>query len=104
MKLISLKRSKKETKELNTPKSVGSDDDGYPWGTRLNFEKDIIDKIKALQTITAGTEVKIQAIGYVSNVSTSESAKGPEHQTVEIQIQQIEIKDNTNAEASFDEN
>lgn len=107
--MINLKRS---VKEIKKEKTVGIDSGGYiekyPWGTRLRFNEDLIDKVKSLQTIASGTEIIINAKAFICEVSTNETApypgkKGKKNVNVEIQITDIDIKDNMDAEASFNE-
>lgn len=107
--MINLKRSLKEIKK---EKTVGIEPGGYtekyPWGTRINFNEELIDKVKILQSIGSGTEINIKAKAFICEVRTNESADGPGKQgkknvNVEIQITDIAISDNSDAEASFDE-
>lgn len=105
--MISLKLSKKDRKK-DQPETIGYDDNKYPWGTRIRFNEELIDKVKILETIGSGTEVNIDAKAFICEVSTNESAEGPgkqgkKNQNVEIQITHIKISDNSGAEASFDE-
>jgi hypothetical protein len=88
--MIDLKNTKKQKKEINEAPS--SEESRYPWGTRLRFEKPQLDKMDVLKKADAGDKVKITAIGKVIEVSSSASENGRDHQSVEIQIQKIEIE------------
>lgn len=106
--MINLKRSKKKIKEITKPEVAGGYEESYPYGTRLSFNEDLIDKIKLLQDLDSGTELKIEAKAFACEVRTNESSKTPgkpgkKNVNVEIQVTDIDIKDAGNAEASFDE-
>ena len=69
------------------------DREEYPWGLRLRFEKEQTDKIPVFKTIAAGSKVKVQCIGKVVEVRTTDAEKGRDRHSVEIQIQKVGIED-----------
>jgi len=96
MKLFSMKLPKMTKKKLKEkPINPPMDREEYPWGLRLNFGKKETEKIPALKNIAAGAKVKIQGIGKVIEVRTTDTdaEKGPARHNVEIQIQKIGIED-----------
>ena len=106
MKLVDLKRPKKTKKELgkDSVPSTGPDEDQYPWGLRLNFDKAEIDKIKALKGIPAGAKVKVTAIGKVVEVSITDRTNNNNRHRVEIQLQKVGIEDQSKTkEAIFED-
>lgn len=105
--MISLKRPKKKKEQPDSIEPVGNQE-GYFWGSQLSFDEAIIDKIKVLEEIRSGTKVKIEALAFISEVRTSEYAKGPgktatKNQSVTIQLTKIDIVEINEAEKSFDE-
>lgn len=102
--MIDLKLTKKDKKEREKemqPKvSEGPD---YPYGSRLLFENDSIEKIKALQGVEVGTIVKISAVGKVIEISVEDREGSDKRRRVEIQIQEIDVKNSEDAKSAFDE-
>ena len=79
---------------------IDSGRDQYPYGTRLDFQKTEVDKIKILQTIQAGAMVEIKAKAKVTNVRVENDEKSQKRHDVEIQIHKIDI---TNTKFEEDE-
>ena len=106
MKMVDLKRPKKTKKQMEK-ESVplnGPDEDLYPWGLRLNFDKAEIDKIPALKGIPAGGQVKVTAIGKVVEVSITDRTNNNKRHRVEIQLHKVGIEDQSKTkEAIFEE-
>lgn len=93
--MIDLKIPKKTKKERDK-EMIGSypNEDQYPWGARLDFNKEEIDKIKALKTAKAGDKVSISAIGKITRVEVTDAENGRSRHQVQIQVQKIEISNN----------
>ena len=70
--MINLKQPK-QNKKSDSAEPVAYHED-YPYGTQLSFDEPIINKIKVLEEIGSGTKVKIDALAFISEVSTSEYA------------------------------
>uniref|UniRef100_A0A6H1ZKH3 Putative capsid protein n=1 Tax=viral metagenome TaxID=1070528 RepID=A0A6H1ZKH3_9ZZZZ len=102
--MISLKRSKKDIKKANKEMSVGpSMGEEYPYGTRLRFEKEEIDKIDGLKNVNAGDSISLKAIGTITGVSIRDSDKGEGSRTVEIQIEKISVDHETEEKKGFND-
>lgn len=90
------KKTKKEMEESMRPSVGYEDQDRYPYGLCLNFGKEEVEKIKSLQGLNAGDQVKVEGMGYVKEVSISESGdgKGKEktRHRVEIQITSVGVE------------
>jgi hypothetical protein len=95
MKLIDMKmpkKTKEELKEMDMPSTIGSEQDAYPYGLNISFEKESIDKIPFLQSVEANTPILIQATGFIKEVSIQDTAeKGRSRHRVEIQLQKVGI-------------
>jgi len=61
----------------------------WPYGLRLSFEKEQIDKLPSLKNYKVGDVVSIQAKATVTQVSSTERQKGSDRYTVEMQIEKI---------------
>ena len=104
MKLINLKRSKKEAKAKDTAIEVGGDHEYYPWGFSINLNQETIPKFKALKNIDKiGGTVEIHAIGKINSISISEHEGSGKSQDMRIQIQKINIIRKGSDKDSFDE-
>ncbi len=104
-KLVDMKIPKKTKAEMKKEHSIGyyGEDDRYPYGLKLRFEADQIDKIPALKTVNAGDMVNIAAMGKVTEVRVTDKDKGKNRHSVEIQIQSIGIPDGKNFKDAFKE-
>ena len=112
MKLVDMKLPKKTVKEMKQELKTSPNDldngPEYPYGLTLSFKKESIDKLKLLQNVKANAEVKIQATGYVREVSILDTAdEERKRRRVEIQITAIGITNDKAeedaAEEAFDE-
>lgn len=63
----------------------------YPWGLRITFETDQVDKMPELKTAEAGEPVKLMGMGKVINVRMSDGVGNKTHQ-VEIQLHKVAVK------------
>jgi hypothetical protein len=88
--MVSLKLSKKKKKENYVPEvSIKSQPD-YPWGTSLRLENDLIKKL-GVEGMKAGDMVSITGIGKVTEIHVTDRDKEKKYESMEIQIQEIEI-------------
>lgn len=101
--MINLELSKTEKKKMNQPMEASLSGEEYPYGTRLRFENESIQKIAVLKDIKAGTMLDIKAIGKVIEVRITDQEKGKNYENVEIQIQKVDIGKANEAEESFKE-
>ncbi len=96
MDLVDIKRPKKSEKEIKKEATIGYpvNEDRYPYGTCLTFDKEEIEKLDVLKNVKADETVEIQAVGFVKEVAitdTSEKSGDRKRHRVEIQIQKIGI-------------
>jgi len=95
MALVDLKLPKKTKTELSKDCCVGcpsSDQDAYPWGFQLRFEKEQIDKMPEVKTFKVGDKVLITAEARVTEIRTTEKQSGKDSWTTEIQIEKIDCQ------------
>jgi len=100
--MIDLKLSKKDKKVMKEAYAEPIDNE-YPYGTRLRFEYEALQKVPVLKDTKAGTILDIKAIGKVLEVRITDDEKGKNYESVEIQIQKIDIGNANEAEESFKE-
>ena len=100
MPMVNLKRSKKEMEaEKKKYQSMGPmDEDVYPYGLRLEFDEDLIKKIKYLKTAKGGEIVDIQGVAKITEVKITDTGKGRDPKHISIQLQKIDIGSNTKAD------
>ena len=102
MKMVDVKRPKK--KEANSvDRSVGIADEPYPWGLKLNFEEPEINKIKVLDAVKVGDQVKIQAVGKVTTISMESAEKGKRYHNVSVQLTSVAVDKDGGFDESFAE-
>ncbi len=93
MAMVSLKRTKQEKKDYvkGMAAPVSSSREDYPWGTRLDFDKDMLDKLGIdLTQIKADQEVTFTAKATVCNLSISAGSSG-ESKSLCLQITDIDL-------------
>lgn len=87
VELHSLKTNKEEKKrEVAHQPSMESD---YPWGTRLDLDQSVVDKVPGLKKAEVGDRLMIEAEAVVIRRSSSATATkdgSEEHVTVELQL------------------
>ncbi|KKN75056.1 hypothetical protein LCGC14_0384300 [marine sediment metagenome] len=94
MKMIDLKWTKAEIKKRNKPTTERIlEGETYPWGLKVHFEKEAVDKMDSLKKVKVGAMVDIHAIGKVVEVSITDRDKSKKRHRVEIQLQQVGIHD-----------
>lgn len=88
MALVDMKMSKKEAKEMTEP----SPDDlpAYPWGLSLHLGNDELEKLD-ITDLKAGDEVSIVCKATVTGSSSSKSLIGESHDSIDLQITEMEI-------------
>ncbi len=91
-KLIDMKlpkRSKEEVKECDAPSMPNKEQ--YPYGLKLSFECEQVEKIPSLKSYNVGDVVKITSLGEVISVRISERQNNKTDHTVEVQLQKVSI-------------
>jgi len=106
MSMVSLKLAKKKPDDSKMPETIEpSDSETYPYGSTLRFESEQIAKIPALQEVNAGDIVTIHAVAKIREVRSVDK-EGPDdkRQSIEIQVQKIEVMRESGEEysAGFD--
>lgn len=91
MKLVDLKKSKKELKQDAIPCEV-KNQNKYPYGTEIRFETEELDKLPALKNVKVGQIVKIEAQAKVVSMRQSDNAGGEKSRTVALQITNIGVE------------
>lgn len=102
MKLKSLQlpgRSTDSVPEMAIPKD-SLEGPYYPYGTCLNFNKELLEVLPSITKIQAGTEVNIIAKGFIKEISIDETKKP---QNVVLQITDIAIAGTESFNESFKE-
>lgn len=95
--MISLKLPKKSKKELKNEMAITApdvaDQPQYPYGAKLSFSGETLDKLKSVKNLNAKDKVSISAKGYVCLVQSIDSSGDDyyEEDRVEIQITDIEV-------------
>jgi GGDEF domain-containing protein len=90
MELVDMKlpeKSKEETKDCCAP--CCGDQEKYPWGLQLRFEKEQVEKLPSLKEYKVGEKVKIIAEAIITEISIRETVKDDENYRVELQIEKI---------------
>lgn len=103
MKMISMERKKDpKGKEKKCGLEACVSAEKYPWGLRINFDSENVSKISALSDVSVGDVVTIQAKAHVVETSARETTSGPARR-VELQIVEIGIEADVDAEKAFDQ-
>ena len=91
MEMVEMKLPKKSKKELKgecCPVSPGEQDQ-WPYGLQIRFEKDQVDKLSSLTMYKVGDKVMIQAEACVTSIRMSEQQNKDISHSVEMQIEKI---------------
>ena len=103
MKLIDAKLSKRSKEELTAPTPVKEEGPRYPYGLRLTFDEEIIDKMPHLENMKIGERVSISGIGEVVSIRMNEDKDKKKRYSVEIQIQQVGVASKEDFDEAFKE-
>ena len=87
MKMVNLKIPKKN-KEEPMP-TVAKEYEKWPYGLKLRFCSEEVDKIPYLEEVNVGDKLKIEGIGEVVEVSSMEHHDGDKSYTVEVQLHEV---------------
>ena len=100
MKLISLKRKLKKSKEI--PEAISSDRSLYPYGTRITLEKESISALALpFKELEIGQKVVVQAAGTVIELAQNDRDDRDNSKRIEIQLTEIGV--DTGESAKFAE-
>ena len=86
------KKSKVELKKLMEPTMGYEGQEEWPYGLRLRFEKEEIEKLPSLKKLKVGDSVKVSAEGNVMSVRISERQDGSDDHSVEIQLKEVDVE------------
>jgi hypothetical protein len=94
--LIDMKLPKKTKEELKkdtccAPLSSG-DQDRWPYGLQIRFEKEQVDKIPSLADLKVGDRVIVQGEACVTSIRISERKNNNQDHSVELQIEKISVE------------
>lgn len=103
MKLIDLKLPKRSIEELKTSAPLNEEGPRYPYGFRLTFEADEVEKLPGLEKMKIGEKVKVEGLGEVTSIRMNEVKDQKKRYSVEIQLQKIGVASTENYEESFKE-
>jgi len=101
--MIDLKIPKKKDKKAQEAPDIERNQ--YPYGFRLNLDKDQLNKLAGLKNAKGGDMVAIKGIGKVVEIRTVDRDDDKKTESMDVQIQQIDIALSPDAEfdAAFDE-
>jgi preprotein translocase subunit YajC len=93
MKLVDMKLPKKTKAELKTECTpIGLDDeDCWPYGLQIRFEKEQIAKMPEVAKLKVGDKVSVSGVGKVTLVRMSERVTGKDDHNVEIRIEKVAV-------------
>ncbi len=92
MKMIDLKLPKLSKKEMEVTAQPKIEGDRWPYGLKLTFEAEQVDKLPMLEKVKVGDDVSIAGMGEVTSIRSSENQDGKKQYTVEVQIQKVGVE------------
>ena len=85
--MISLKNTRKTEDEKNEIEPAIGNQDGYPWGTRIDLESDTLDKLGIKTLPAVGDELMIEAKVRVISVRESDNSRSVELQITDMYLE-----------------
>lgn len=103
LKSMKLPKSKgKEGKVVDTaPANPGGPE--YPWGLRINLEKDQLKKFPGLKSGRIDEALKIIATAKISSINKSENLNGDDNFSMGIQITELDILSDSDFDNAFED-
>ena len=92
MDMIDMKLPKKSKAELKKDCGMvgpSTDQEQWPYGLQIRFEKEQIDKIPSLATHKVGDRIRVEAEAVVTAIRISERQSGKEDHSLELQIEKV---------------
>jgi len=90
MKMVDVKIPKRLKKEMETMKSpVEMERDRWPYGLKLTFEHEQVDKLPHLEKMKVGQKVNVEGIGEVTSIRMNEEKEGKKRYSVEVQLHEV---------------
>ena len=90
MKLVDIKlpkKAKEEMEKMTAP--VAMERDRWPYGLRLTFESEQVDKIPYLEKVKIGQKLNVEGIGEVTSIRMNEEKEGKKRYSVEVQLHEV---------------
>lgn len=85
--MVSLKNKPFSDKETEV---MPMEEEAYPWGSRITIEKFHLQQLD-LSNVEVGDTVQITAVAEVVGHNRHDSMRGPDHESMEFQLTEIEI-------------
>ncbi len=104
MKMIDLKLSKRNKNELKTmAQPMENEGPRYPYGMRLTFEEDEVEKLPHLEKMKVGEKVSISGVGEVTSIRMNENKDKKKQYSVEVQLHKIGCASKEDYDEAFKE-
>jgi len=84
-------KTKEEMKKEGMVMPSTADQEQWPYGLQLDFQKEQVDKMPSLKSLNVGDKVLIQAEASVIEVRMSERQRGEDRHNVELQIEKVAV-------------
>lgn len=89
MKMADLKLPKRTEDELKGIPEKAIERERWPYGMRLTFESEQVDKIPYLEKVKVGQKLMIEGIGEVTSIRMNEEKDGKKKYSVEVQLHEV---------------
>jgi len=92
MKLRDMVRKKKRKETVTEVPSIGNDEEKYPYGLQVRFEKEDLEKLEIdVKNLSIDDKVSIIAVADVTDISQHKSRDG-ERQGLSLQITKMDVR------------
>lgn len=90
MKMVDVKLPKKTKEELKeSTQPVEVERDRWPYGLKLTFESEQVNKLPNLEKMKIGQKVNVEGIGEVTSIRMNEEKEGKKRYSVEVQLHEV---------------
>lgn len=104
MKMIDLKLPKRSKDELKTMvQPMENEGPRYPYGMRLTFEEDEVEKLPHLEKMKVGEGVSISGVGEVTSIRMNEDKDKKKRFSVEVQLHKVGCASKEDYDEAFKE-
>ena len=103
MRLIDTKLPKQSMEELKKDMPGKEEGPRYPYGLKITFDEEIINKMPHLENMKIGERVSISGIGEVVSIRMNEDKDKKKRYSIEIQIQQVGVASKEDFDEAFKE-
>jgi len=104
MKMIDLKLPKISKNELKTmAQPIEDEGPRYPYGMKLTFEEDEIEKLPHLEKMKVGEKVTINGTGEVTSIRMNEDKDKKKRFSVEVQLHKVGCASKEDYDEAFKE-